>query len=180
VSEPKHGEVKPLAIHHIVAASKNWIIGLDGKMPWHISEDLKYFKRMTLGCPVIMGRKTFESMGKPLPGRFNVVLSRSDFPLPEGTALAHSLDEAISLAQTWYDEHPAPGEPNIFIIGGGDLYRSSVQRVQRIYLTAIERVIEGDTFYPPIDEKEFKLLKSERHELPEAFSFKVYERSLSH
>lgn len=167
-----------MGICHIVAASKNWVIGLDGKMPWHLSEDLKYFKKTTLGCPVIMGRKTFESIGKPLPGRFNVILSRSDLNLPEGCTLAKSLEEAVQLAESWWKKNSqnSGGEQNIFIIGGGDLYKSSLQRIDRIYLTAIDREIEGDTHYPAVDEFQFKLLKSEAHEVPERFSFKVYER----
>jgi len=167
-----------MSLCHIVAASKNWVIGREGKMPWHISEDLKYFKKMTQGCPVIMGRKTFDSIGKPLPGRFNVILSRSDLNLPEGCRLAKSLDEAVFLAQSWLEENgqSSTSEPNIFIIGGGDLYRSSLQKVDRIYLTAIDRIVEGDTHYPEIDETHFRLLKSEAHEVPEKFSFRVYEK----
>ncbi len=167
-----------MGICHIVAASRNWVIGLDGKMPWHLSEDLKYFKKTTQGCPVIMGRKTFESIGKALPGRFNVILSRSDLNLPEGCTLVKSLEEALQLAQSWWEKnsHNFGGEQNIFIIGGGDLYRSSLQRIDRIYLTAIDREIEGDTYYPAVDEFQFKLLKSETLEIPERFSFQVYER----
>lgn len=169
-----------MRINHIVAASRNWAIGLSGKMPWHIKEDLQYFKKTTLGCPIIMGRKTFESIGRALPGRLNIVVSRSLHALPEGVVLSHSLEDGIARAKEWLSIHQASlpeHERNLFIIGGGELYRASLPYIDRIYLTAIEKDFDGDTFYPEVNEKEFRLTHSESYSTSENFSFQIFERN---
>lgn len=126
----------------IVAASDNDAIGRGGVMPWHLSEDLKYFKRVTLGCPVIMGRTTFESIGRPLPGRKNIVLT-SRPGLPEGVCRVSSIEEAYSAAE--------PAE-KCFVIGGARVYAQVIGSMDRIYLTRIHTTVsDADAFFPHID-----------------------------
>ena len=126
----------------IVAASDNDAIGRGGVMPWHLSEDLKYFKRVTLGCPVIMGRTTFESIGRPLPGRKNIVLTSRE-GLPEGVCRVSSIEEAYSAAE------PAQ---KCFVIGGARVYAQVIGTMDRIYLTRIHTTVcDADAFFPHID-----------------------------
>lgn len=131
-------------LYHVVAMADNRVIGKNNQLPWHFSADLKHFKQLTLGMTVIMGRKTFESIGKPLPGRQNFVLSR--FPQPQIAGMDNapkfflSLDEALKRIET----------PQAFIIGGADLYRQTIDRVDGIWLTRIEGNYDGDAFYPEI------------------------------
>jgi dihydrofolate reductase len=132
----------------VVAVSRNGIIGSDGGMPWRLSADLKRFKALTLGKPVIMGRKTFQTIGKPLPGRPNVVITRDKGFSVEGVRTAHSLDEAIEIAATLVEQGATP---EICIIGGGEIYRQSLQIADRLYVTHIETEVEGDTSFPAID-----------------------------
>jgi dihydrofolate reductase len=126
----------------IVAASQSGVIGKDGKLPWHLPSDLKRFKALTMGHTLIMGRKTFESIGKPLPGRTTLVLTRQTAEMcsfyPEGVHCARSLDEAMDAAF-------AAGENEVFICGGGEVYREALPLVDRVYLTVVERDFEGDT-----------------------------------
>ena len=153
---------------HIAAASSNNVIGIKNKLPWHIPEDLKFFKNKTRGQTVIMGRKTFESLGSPLPERKNIVISRSQSF--DGTVRADTIDEAIKKAQ-------AEEQPNeIFIIGGGEIYKQSLNKVQKIYLTRIHKNYEGDAFYPDIPADQFQLTeKIDRKGNPD-FSFLTYVR----
>lgn len=123
----------------IAAMAENRVIGKDGAMPWHLPDDLARFKAITLGHPVIMGRKTFASIGKPLPGRFNIVLSRQEAYAPEGVAVARTLAEALALAGT-------AGE--VFICGGGEVYREALPLADHIHLTVVHRPFEGDTTFP--------------------------------
>jgi dihydrofolate reductase len=168
-----------MIVSHIVAASKNWVIGLDGKMPWNLRADLQYFKDTTMGWPMIMGRKTFESLGRVLPGRLHIVLSRSNLSLPEGCKLAPSLNVALQLAQDWLKKNRSDVDQRdwkVFIIGGGDIYNTTRAAVQRIYLTKINRIVDGDTYYPPIDLNEFKLVSTKEFSDPEDFSFQVFDK----
>ncbi|MDR2564325.1 MAG: dihydrofolate reductase [Prevotellaceae bacterium] len=126
----------------IVAVAENMVIGKGNRLIWHISEDLKHFRKLTLGHPVIMGRKTFESIGKPLPGRLNIILSRDPRFQVSGCVCCTSLDDAVVAAQA-VDE-------NYFVIGGGDLYRQALPQADTIYLTKIHQKYEGDTFFPEI------------------------------
>lgn len=142
----------------IVAVSQNGVIGRDGDMPWHLSSDLKRFKRLTMGSPVIMGRKTFESIGKPLPGRLNIVISRNYDWTADGVMRVGSLDAAIELAVAHLESaEPEPEVPDapvadeIFIIGGGEIYAQAVTLADMLYVTHVETEVEGDTNFPEID-----------------------------
>ena len=133
----------------IVAIADNNAIGRDNALLWHISEDLKFFKRTTSGCPVIMGRRTFESIGRPLPKRTNIVVSRG-FDAPEGVVVVPSLDEAYTAASAVIPD--LIGNPRCFVIGGGQIYAQSMQDADRLIITHVHTVIEdADTFFPPID-----------------------------
>ena len=143
----------------IVAISDNNAIGKDNALLWHISEDLKFFKRTTLGCPVIMGRKTFESIGRPLPKRLNIVVSRG-FDAPEGVTVVSSLDEAYRIAEKGMPVTPDSslvtsdpiGNPRCFVIGGGQIYSQAISHADRLIITHVHTVIEdADTFFPEID-----------------------------
>lgn len=131
----------------IVAFSRNRVIGRDGNMPWNLPEDLKFFKRTTRGKPVIMGRRTFEALGKALPGRDNIVLTRNSGFAAEDCQRARSLEEALTLAKSVEEA---------FIIGGGQLYQHAMPRVQRLYLTEIDTHLGGDTFFPDIQETQWR------------------------
>ncbi len=134
----------------IVAVSDNNAIGVGGDMPWHISEDLKFFKRTTLGCPVIMGRTTFESLGsKPLPGRKNIVLSRQELRLPEGVSLAGSMEEAYTEAE---NAATMAGVERYFVIGGASVYAKVINDMDCLYITEIHTLVENaDAYFPTID-----------------------------
>ncbi|MDX2304443.1 MAG: dihydrofolate reductase [Microscillaceae bacterium] len=128
----------------IVACSENWVIGHGGKLPWRLSDDLKNFKKVTSGHCVIMGRKTFESIGKPLPGRNNLVISRRSSFEAEGIVAVSSLEAALMEAEQL-------GETEAFIIGGGEIFRQSLGLVDRLYLTWVHAHLQGDAFFPEID-----------------------------
>ena len=128
----------------IVAIADNNAIGKDNALLWHISEDLKFFKRTTMGCPVIMGRKTFESIGRPLPKRTNIVVTRGGFEAPEGVVVVSSLEEAFA---------SVPGDvERAFVIGGGQIYAQAMSQADRLIVTHVHTIIEdADTFFPSID-----------------------------
>jgi dihydrofolate reductase len=132
----------------VVAAARNGIIGREGDMPWRLSTDLKRFKALTLGKPVIMGRKTYDSIGRPLPGRPNVVISRSTVIDHPEVRTVTSLAEAIALAEGLAVER---GESEICIIGGGQIYRDAIELVDRLCVTHVETEVEGDTSFPDIN-----------------------------
>ena len=121
-------------------------IGRNNIMPWHIPEDLKYFKRITMGHPVIMGRKTYDSIGKPLPGRFNIVITRNSELKIDGCVTVNSLKEAVKIAK-------AKDKDEIFIIGGGQIYKEAMRIASKIYLTAVDKVVKGDALFPKITPK---------------------------
>ena len=131
----------------IVAMANKRVIGKDGGLPWHIPEDLKHFKKTTLGHAVIMGRKTYESIGRPLPKRANIVVSRNKEALFDGCQTAHNLDQAIALAR---EDDDCP-----FVIGGASLFEEALPKTTVLYFTQINRNVEGDTFFPEFDETEF-------------------------
>lgn len=135
----------------IVAMDKNRLIGDGAKIPWHLPADFAYFKSTTTGHPIIMGRTTFASIGKPLPGRKNIVLTRGDFEF-EGVDVAHSLEEAFALAKDT-DE--------VFVIGGSQVYSQALPFADRLYITYIEGDFIGDTFFPAVELSEWKLVKDE-------------------
>jgi dihydrofolate reductase len=132
----------------IVAMSENRVIGRDGGLPWRLSADLKRFKQLTMGHHLLMGRKTFESIGRLLPGRISVVITRLADYQAAGAVVAHSLEAARKLAAD---------DPEVFIIGGGEIYRQALPQVDRIYLTRIHAQVEGDTYFPEIVDQEWTL-----------------------
>jgi dihydrofolate reductase len=148
----------PLSI--VVAVSRNGVIGRDGDMPWKLSTDLKRFKAMTLGKPIIVGRKTLDSFGgKPLPGRPHIVVTRDVSRIIEGVQLAGSVEEAVNTAQAIA---AATGADEIGIIGGGEIYRQSMNFVDRLYVTHVEAdILDGDTFFPDIDPDIFEKVSEE-------------------
>lgn len=153
----------------IVAMATNRCIGRDNTLPWRLPADLKRFKQLTMGHTLIMGRKTYESIGRPLPGRTTLVVTRQRDYAPEGVQVAHSLEQALELARG--DE--------VFIAGGADLYRQAMEHVRRLYLTRIGRDYEGDTFFPELDLSGWRLVAEEHHPATATeppFSFLTYER----
>jgi dihydrofolate reductase len=162
-----------MIVSAIAAAAKNRVIGANGKIPWYLPADLKYFKRTTLHHHVIMGRKTYMSLGKPLPKRTNIILTRDPFFMASNCLIAHTIEEALSLA---YDN----GEEEAFIAGGAEIYTQSLPYWDKLYLTEVELEPEGDAYFPEIDEDNWKLIKSDARE-PDAknkvpFTFKLFER----
>ena len=141
----------------IVAMAKNRTIGLDGAMPWHIPEDLKFFKRVTMGHPVIMGRKTYQSIGAALPGRTNIVVTRNkDFEAADADVV-HDLSEALTKAKATEELwRPDGGREEIFVIGGADIYGQALPEAQRIYMTEVHQELPGDAFFPELAEDEWK------------------------
>ena len=150
----------------IVAIADNNAIGKDNALLWHISEDLKFFKKTTMGCPVIMGRKTFESIGRPLPKRLNIVVSRG-FQAPEGVMVVPSLEEAYKAA---FSER-------CFVIGGGQIYAQSMADVDKLIVTHVHTVIEGaDTFFPEFDKEQYEREGKKRQDDEEENEF-IYGQS---
>ena len=158
----------------IAAVADNNVIGRDNKLPWHLPADLKFFKNTTTGHHVLMGRKTFDEIKKPLPGRINVIITRQPDFHPDGVAIARSIDEAIGKAE-------AAGDPEIFIIGGAEIFRQVLHRAGRMYITRVHTEAVGDTFFPEFDDvNEWKLVDAEHYEADERnahpYSFLTYER----
>ena len=160
----------------IVAIADNNAIGRDNALLWHISEDLKFFRRTTSGCPVIMGRRTFESIGRPLPKRTNIVVSRG-FDAPEGVDVVPSLEAAYSAAECAMEaNHESTGR--CFVIGGGQIYAHAMNDADRMVITHVHTVIEdADTFFPPIDPEVWQVeSRSEMMNDPETgFDFEFVE-----
>ena len=155
----------------VVAASENGAIGLDGQLPWRLPDDLRYFKRLTSGKPVLMGRTTYESIGRPLPDRLNIVMTRNkDFSAP-GCEIAASAEEAVELAGQ-ADE--------IMVIGGATIYEQFESIADRIYLTRVHAHVDGDAFFATPDSAAWQQTSSEHHQADErhayGFDFLVYER----
>lgn len=124
----------------IVAHDTDYVIGANNQLPWHIPDDLAYFKKMTMGKAMVMGRKTYESIGKPLPGRLTIVITRNKDFSAEGTVVVHDLNEAINKAKEYADE--------VMIIGGAEIFRLVLDSADRLYITLIRKHFEGDTFFP--------------------------------
>ena len=169
-----------MLISIIVAAAENNAIGFQGKLPWHLPADMKYFKNITWGMPVIMGRKTFESLGKPLSGRKNIVISRHEGGKkkkinwsPEGVVVVGSFEDAMFVAKE-------TDAKEVMVIGGGEIYRLAFEKTKRIYLTRVKASPEGDTFFPVLDAATWHLVSQKDHEVDEknafAYSFQVWER----
>ncbi|KQC47615.1 dihydrofolate reductase [Geobacillus stearothermophilus] len=158
---------------HIVAMDENRVIGKDNGLPWHLPADLAYFKRVTMGHAIVMGRKTFEAIGRPLPGRENIVVTRNRSFRPEGCLVLHSLDEVKQWAAGRNDEE-------VFIIGGAELFQATMPLAARLYVTKIFASFPGDTFYPPISEQEWEIVSYTQGTIDEKnrydHAFLIYER----
>jgi dihydrofolate reductase len=158
----------------IAAMAENRVIGINNRLPWHLPDDLKRFRRLTTGHSVIMGRKNYESIGKPLPQRRNIVVSRRpDYQAP-GCVVVQSLEEALTAAKD---------ESEVFIIGGAEIYRQMMPTADRLYLTLVHADVDGDTFFPEFDVDLWQETMRERHEPDDrhcfAYSFITYERRMT-
>ncbi|MGJ8514150.1 dihydrofolate reductase [Carnimonas bestiolae] len=143
-----------ISIAIIVARSSNGVIGAEGKMPWHLPEDLRFFKDKTSHKPVIMGRTTFESIGRPLPNRTNIVITRNTSYRAEGVKVAHSLESALEVAR---EQAQLDGVDEVMIIGGGEIYAQALPLADRLYVTQIDITLQGDAFFASIDEQQWQL-----------------------
>lgn len=158
----------------IAAVANNHVIGNNNRLIWHLPADLKHFKKLTMGHTLIMGRKTYESIGKPLPGRTTIIVtSQPDYQAPDKCKVAGSVDEAIKMVK---------GEKDVFVAGGAEIYQQTIDlyHTRRLYITRIYANFEGDTFFPAIDEEKWELLEREDHEAdeknPYPFSFQLYKK----
>lgn len=161
----------------IAALARNRVIGRDNQLPWRLPADLKHFKAMTLGKPVIMGRKTWDSLGRPLPGRLNLVVSRQAGLRLEGAEVFSSLEAAIERADAWARQQ---GVEELMLIGGAQLYEQGLEQASRLYLTRVELEPEGDAWFPLFDEAQWQRSAEETHpaegDAP-AYRFEVWQRS---
>lgn len=161
-------------LSHIVAASENNVIGLQNSLPWRLSEDFKYFKNKTWGMPVIMGRKSYESLKKALPGRMNIVITTNNNWKAGDAIVMNNINDAIAKA------HESNAKET-FIIGGGEIFRQTMNIVSRIYRTCVHTVIEGDTFYPEINKNVWHLESKNSFPADEknnyAYTFEVWEKN---
>ncbi|MGZ4123887.1 MAG: dihydrofolate reductase [Tumebacillaceae bacterium] len=158
-------------ISFVVAMDLQRVIGKDNALPWHLPADLKYFRNLTMGHTVVMGRKTFESIGKPLPGRKNVIVTRNPHFQAEGCEVIHSVDEI-----------PQDAADEVFVIGGAEIFKALLPRAKRLYLTRILESFAGDTYFPELDETEWQLCSETSGVVDEqnvhAHVYQVYERVL--
>lgn len=158
-------------LHLIVAHARNGVIGKEGKLPWYLPEDSKHFKRTTLGKPVIMGRKTWESLGRPLPGRRNIVVTRQTGFTAEGAEVYSNLQEAVAAVKD---------EPIAFIMGGAQIYAEAMPQIEVAHITVLNADFEGDAFFKPLTDDEWNLVEeatfpaTDTH--PYSFSIRRYER----
>lgn len=160
----------------IVAAANNNVIGINNRLPWHLPEDLRYFKAVTMGKPIVMGRKTYESIGKPLPGRLNIVMTRQAQWQAEGVCVAHNFEDARLLAEAVSVDNPTQ---ELMIIGGADLYAALLDKVEKIYLTRVDMEPEGDAFFPEVNLSEWSLVSEQAAHSSTGLMhrFEVYERA---
>lgn len=164
-----------MTISIIVAASENRVIGKDNDLPWHLPEDLKHFMNTTRGHPVVMGRKTFETLQQPLTDRPNIVITRNPEYTADGAIIVHSLNDAIKKAREITSE-----DEEIFILGGSAIFREALPMADRLYLTRVHAHLEGDVFFPEWDPSQWKLLEERHHPVDDrhqyAMTFKLYTR----
>lgn len=154
----------------LVAYDLNRVIGIDNKMPWHIPEELKYFKKVTMGKAMVMGRKTFESIGRPLPGRLNIIVTRNKDYVADGAEVFHDLHKAIERAEVYSDE--------VVIIGGAEIFKVTMDIADRLYITVIRKEFDGDTFFPEIDDS-WKLVSQSADQFTEdgiPYSYLIYDK----
>ncbi|WP_375683985.1 dihydrofolate reductase [Bartonella sp. CB15SXKL] len=166
-----------ISICLIAAVAENGVIGREGAMPWHLSTDLQLFKALTLRKPIIMGRKTWDSIGRPLPERTNIVITRDCTFCAEGAVVAHSLSQACSLATNVASQNDVE---EIFIIGGGEIFQQGLHMADKIFLTEVLASIEGDSFFPVFDKEKWTIVQTQ--DIPKGDKdshptrFVVYER----
>ncbi len=158
-----------MMISLIWAQDKNGLIGAGGKLPWRLPADMTWFKKNTMGKPILMGRKTFDSIGRPLPGRTNIVITSQEIKI-EGCMVVHSLDEAIAVAGKMVE---------LMVIGGAQIYKLALPHANRLYITQIHAAFEGDTYFPALDTSEWRKTFHENHEPDEKniypYSFRIKE-----
>ncbi|MFS0863277.1 dihydrofolate reductase [Fredinandcohnia sp. 179-A 10B2 NHS] len=156
----------------LLAMDKNQLIGKDNDLPWRLPADLAYFKRVTMGHPIIMGRKTYDSIGRPLPGRENIIVTRDRNYQVEGCKVVHSIDEIVQLGSETKEE--------LFVIGGSEIFKEILPYADRLYITEIDEVFEGDTYFPAFKKNEWNLISSEKgikdEKNPYEYTFLVYEK----
>ena len=162
-----------MKISCVVAVANNNVIGKNNDIPWYLPADLKYFKKITLDHHILMGRNCYQSIGRPLPKRTNVIITRDPFFIASNCLIAHSINEALEIA---YDN----GEEEVMIIGGGTIYKQTQGLWDTLYITEVDLNVDGDIFFPEIDPKEWKLVSEDPHEPDEKnehpYNFKKYER----
>lgn len=164
----------------IVAVAENGVIGSDNKLPWHLPEDLKYFKRVTMGKPIVMGRKTWDSIGRPLPGRTNIVITRQSGLQLEGAKVVATIEEALELAQA---VATIDGAEELVVIGGAEIYQAAFPLCQRLYLTEVHAEVTGDACFPAWQPDQWLKVSEDHYSSDETnpfnYSFVVYERDVS-
>jgi dihydrofolate reductase len=162
-----------MIISLVVAAATNNAIGKDGKLPWNLPNDMKHFKNVTWGMPIVMGRKTFESLGKALPGRKNIVITRQLAWKAEGTVAVKNIEDALFVAKE-------TDAKEVMVIGGGEIYKTLFDKAKRIYLTRVEAEPEADTFFPSLKPGKWHLVSQQNYEADEKnaynYSFQLWER----
>ena len=160
-----------MIISLIVAKSKNNVIGKNNQLPWHLPADLKHFKDVTMGKPIIMGRKTFESIGKPLPGRRNIIITHNKNYTAEGCDVFHSIGDAFNAVKN---------ETEVMIIGGANLYAQTIECASRLYLTEVDVEIDGDAFFPSPEPTKWQLVSEQKCIIDQKnqydYSFQVWEK----
>lgn len=160
-----------MRISLLVAMAENRVIGRDNELPWRLSDDLKHFKALTMGKPIVMGRKTWESIGRPLPGRDNIVVTRDTSYRAEGAVVVNSIEQALEAAGNCEE---------VMVIGGEEIFRETLERAQRLYLTLVKGEVEGDTWFPSIDAQQWCEVERESHQADERneydFDFVVMDR----
>jgi len=154
----------------IVAAAENNAIGKDNQLLWHLPNDLRFFKRTTTGHTIIMGRKTYESVGKPLPNRRNIIVTRQAGYTADGAEVVHSLAAALE---------SCAGEEEVFVVGGAEIYQQALPVVNRIYLTRVHAALPGDSFFPQLDQQSWRLVSADHHPADDrhaySYTFEIYE-----
>ncbi|HUS40869.1 MAG TPA: dihydrofolate reductase [Pirellulales bacterium] len=164
-------DVSKTKVSIIVAMSENRVIGRGGELPWHLSADLRRFKKITTGHSIIMGRKTYDSIGRPLPNRRSIVISRNRQYQPDGVEVVANFDRALKLCE---------GEQQVFVIGGSSIYELALPRADRLLVTLVHQSIEGDTLIPEYDDHDWQLVEDEGPiddpQVPFQYSFRTYDR----
>lgn len=172
-----HEPLVPVAM--VAALSRNGVIGVDNQLPWYLPEDLKFFKRVTLGKPLVMGRKTFESIGRPLPGRLNIVVTRDTAFQHPGVRVCHDLASAMALAD---QQAIIDGAEEIAVIGGGEIFTLAMPSASRLYLTEVDIEIAGDAYFPAVDPSEWqetqRVPAQQRQEGQPDYVFVAYQRRI--